>query len=199
MDMSGRMPAVDAAGAGDASERPRWSRVQVLLHWTVVGLVVVQWLTYDAIMRTHSSLMRPRPIDLLEHAVHTWSGIAIGVLMVARLALRMHRGRNAIHVHFRERAAAVVHSGLYLALLAQAASGFTARYLWGGAAFFHVWIWKVILVLLALHVLGAVFHLVRRDGVVGGMLPRRRAVRGAPRGKVESVRWPSRAPGGMAS
>jgi cytochrome b561 len=152
-------------------DRPRYSLVQILLHWAVVGLVTVQWLTYDAIARTHSSLMRPKPIDLLEHSIHTWVGILIGVLMVGRLGLRIHRRRTVPRVEWKDRIAALVHSGLYIALLAQAATGFVTRYLWGGAGLAHVWIWKAILALLVLHVLGAAYHLVRRDGVFGRMLP----------------------------
>ena len=158
--------------------RPRYSPLQIVLHWAVVALVTVQWLTYDAIARTHSSLMRPKPIDLLEHSVHTWSGIAIGVLMVARLGLRFRRRREGSRLGWKDRVAALIHSSLYAALLAQAASGFVARYLWGGAALAHVWIWKAILALLVLHVLGAAYHLVRRDGVFGRMLPGPRAASG---------------------
>jgi len=70
-----------------------------------------------------------------------------------------------------ELAALAVHWGIYTSLAAQAATGFVASYLWGPAAGVHKAIWNVTLVLIALHVTAAAWHGVRRDGVVGRMLP----------------------------
>lgn len=153
----------------------RYALSQVLIHWTVVALVFVQWMTFDAIHRTHRTILPPRPVDLFEHAVHTYSGIAIGTLMVLLLGIRFLRGSSpSLDRGWRRVLSVMVHSGLYVALLAQAATGFTATYLFGGASRVHVLVWNVILVLLALHVAGALYHLVRRDGIVSRMLPRRR-------------------------
>lgn len=147
---------------------------QILLHWTVVVLVFVQWMTFDAIHRTHRTILPPKRADLVEHAVHTYSGIAIGVLMVLLLGIRFFRGSPpSLDGGWRRALSVAVHSGLYVALLLQAASGFTASYLLGGAGRVHVLVWNVILVLLALHVAGALYHLVKRDGIVSRMLLRR--------------------------
>lgn len=42
-----------------------YSRLQILLHWLVAALVLGQWLTYDAIGRTHSPLLPPSAADLI--------------------------------------------------------------------------------------------------------------------------------------
>ena len=153
----------------------RYALSQVLIHWTVVVLVFVQWMTFDAIHRTHRTILPPRPVDLVEHAVHTYSGIAIGTLMVLLLGIRIFRGSpQSLDNGWRRALSLAVHLGLYAALLLQAATGFTASYLFGGAGRIHVFVWNVILVLLALHVAGALYHLVRRDGVVPRILPPRR-------------------------
>lgn len=152
-----------------------YSISQMLIHWTVVVLVFVQWMTFDAIHRTHRTILPPRRVDLVEHAVHTYSGIAIGTLMVLLLGIRFFRGSPpSLDTGWRRALSVRVHSGLYVVLLAQAATGFTATYLFGGAARIHVLLWNVILVLLAFHLAGAAYHLVRRDGIVARMLPRRR-------------------------
>ena len=70
-----------------------------------------------------------------------------------------------------EVAALAVHWSIYASLAAQAATGFIASYLWGPAAGIHKAIWNVTLVLIALHGTAAAWHGVRRDGVVGRMLP----------------------------
>lgn len=82
--------------------------------------------------------------------------------------------RGRADIAWRRRLAVVVHWALYFAILAQAATGFTATYLFGGAGRVHVLLWNVILRLLALHLAGAAYHLTLRDEVVARMLPARR-------------------------
>lgn len=157
----------------EASKFPaEYTPLQIALHWIVAGLVLVQWATYDAIHRTHDPLRAPSTDDLREHAFHTYSGIAIGLLMLLRLWVRLRHGAPpppAGEPRWRALTASVVHHGFYAALLAQAATGFTAAYVWGGAGVLHGLIWNVILALLALHLAGIVFHAVRRDDVVWRM------------------------------
>lgn len=150
-----------------------YSKLQIGVHWAVVGMIAAQWATSGAILRTHNPLLPSSPSDLLLHMVHNYSGMAIGCLVLVRIALRS--SRNTVRQQARrtpmELAALAVHWGIYACLAAQAATGFIASYLWGPAASIHKAIWNVSLVLIALHVMAAAWHGVRRDGVVGRMLP----------------------------
>lgn len=150
-----------------------YSRLQIGVHWAVVGMIAVQWATSGAIPRTHNPLLPAAPVDLLLHMVHNYNGIAIGCLVLARIALRLSRGTDGGLARRTpmELAALAVHWGIYASLAAQAATGFIASYLWGPAAGIHNAIWNVTLVLIALHVTAAAWHGFRRDGVVGRMLP----------------------------
>ena len=136
-------------------------------------MIAAQWATSGAIPRTHNPLLPPSPSDVLLHMVHNYNGIAIGCLVLVGVALRLSRSADRPQARRSpmELAALAVHWGIYAALAAQAATGFIASYLWGPAASIHKSIWNVTLVLIALHVTAAAWHGVRRDGVVGRMLP----------------------------
>ena len=150
-----------------------YSKLQIGVHWAVVAMIAAQWATSGAIPRTHNPLLPPSPSDLLLHMVHNYNGMAIGCLVLVRIALRLSRSTDRPQARRTpmELAALAVHWGIYASLAAQAATGFVASYLWGPAAGIHKAIWNVTLVLIALHVTAAAWHGVRRDGVVGRMLP----------------------------
>lgn len=150
-----------------------YSRLPIGVHWAVVGMIAVQWVTSAAIPRTHNPLLPAAPVDLLMHGVHNYNGMAIGCLVLVRIALRLSRGidRPQARRTPMELAALAVHWGIYASLGAQAATGFIASYLWGPAAGIHKAIWNLTLVLIALHLTAAAWHGFRRDGVVGRMLP----------------------------
>jgi cytochrome b561 len=105
--------------------------------------------------------------------VHNYNGMAIGCLVLVRIALRLSRStvRRQARRTTMELAALAVHWGIYASLAAQAATAFIASYLWGPAAGIHKAICNVTLTLVTLHVTAAAWHGVRRDGVVGRMLP----------------------------
>jgi cytochrome b561 len=150
-----------------------YSRPQIWIHWAVVAMIAAQWATSGAIPRTHNPLLPPSPSDLLLHMVHNYNGMAIGCLVLVRIALRLSRSTDRPQASRTpmELAALAVHWGIYASLAAQAATGFIASYLWGPAAGIHKAIWNVTLVLIVLHVTAAAWHGVRRDGVVSRMLP----------------------------
>jgi cytochrome b561 len=145
-----------------------YSKLQIGVHWAVVGMIAIQWVTSGAIPRTHNPLIPAAPVDLFLHVVHNYNGMAIGCLVLVRIALRFSRGTDGPQVRRTpmELAALAVHWGIYASL--------GASYLWGPAASIHKAIWNVTLVLIALHVTAAAWHGFRRDGVVGGMLPSRK-------------------------
>jgi cytochrome b561 len=152
-----------------------YSKPQIWIHWAVVGMIAVQWVTSGAIPRTHNPLLPATPVDLLLHIAHNYNGMAIGCLVLVRIALRLSHStdRQQARRTPMELAALAVHWGIYASLTAQAATGFIASYLWEPAAVVHKAIWNVTLVLIALHVTAAAWHGARRDGVVGRMLPLR--------------------------
>lgn len=156
-----------------------YSRLQVILHWLVASLVLVQWLTYDAIVRTHNPMLGGRNGDLLEHAVHNYGGIAIGALVALRVVLRfVRRKKTSMQSHqWRSRVAAAVHWSLYGLLFAQALTGFAASYLTHAAAAVHAALWSLVWPIIGMHVAAAAFHLAHGDAVFFRMLPGLRRLR----------------------
>ena len=106
---------------------------------------------------------------------HKYAVIVIGLLIAVRLGLRFLNPQqgDAGHRSWQTKAASTVHRALYLSVLGQAATGFVSSYLWKGVVPFHQMLWNLTLTLVNLHVLAVAIHLVRRDGVVGKMVPRR--------------------------
>ena len=149
-----------------------WPASSVALHWILAGLVLLQWLTADAVHRTHPSLLPPRAADILEYAAHRYGGVVIGLLVPLQLFGRL-RGRMPAPAEqgWRPWLARFVHWGFYAVLLGQAATGIANVYLGLPLGWAHRQLWNAFLVLLALHMAGALYHLARRDGVSLRMLP----------------------------
>jgi cytochrome b561 len=150
-----------------------YSLLQIALHWLVAALVLGQWLTYDAIARTHNPLLHAAPADLLEHKWHNYAGILIGFLIGVRVLLRLFFRRRPPFRALRgaERLAFLAHWSLYGLLMLQALTGFTASYIHMGAAPIHRALWSLVWPVIGLHVAAALYHLLRGDGVFGRMLP----------------------------
>lgn len=147
--------------------------LQMAIHWLVVFLVTTQWYTSDAIPRTRSPFFPPSDTQLFMAAVHTYSGIAIGLMVLTRIYLRWKRPMPALQLPpWQKIATAIVHWGLYLGLIGQAATGVIAFYFWTGAARLHVALWYVTLVLVGIHLAAALYHIVRRDGAIWRMIPK---------------------------
>jgi cytochrome b561 len=162
--------------ASDNQKSDGYTGLQIALHWAVVVLVIGQWLTSSAIPRTHNPLLLPSAMDLFLHAIHNYAGLAIGALVLLRIALRQRNLQMAVtdDARWSLRLSQAVHWALYLSLLCQAAAGFAAFYLWASAGRIHVLLWNVTLVLVASHLAATVYHAIRRDGVVSRMMPRLR-------------------------
>lgn len=77
------MPGIE----NTAQTAHRYTRLQIVLHWSVVILIAEQWYTSKAIPRTHNPFLPPSKADLLMHMVHNYAGMLIGLLMVIRLGL----------------------------------------------------------------------------------------------------------------
>lgn len=152
--------------------------IQILLHWLVVALIVIQYATSGPIQRTHEASMdglTPDPTDVLLHTVHNYVGMSVIVIMVARLGLRWWFG-TGLELSggpgtWRYRAASFVHMAFYVGVIAQGLTGLIASYLWWPASDVHEVLFTVLLVLIALHVAMAFWHqLVLQDGVMKRML-----------------------------
>ncbi|OWV87876.1 hypothetical protein ATY75_21180 [Rhizobium sp. N122] len=155
---------------------PRYSLSQIVLHWAVAMLIPIQYWTGGSIERTHHAVhmgLSPDPWDVIQHHVHNYAGVTIGALMLARLGLKLiHRGtvRHPAKSPV-DRLARAMHFVFYAAVIAQAAMGLVASYLWFGIAPVHVLGSQVILALLALHITAAAWHtFVWRDDTVDRMV-----------------------------
>ncbi len=169
-----------------------YTRVQVALHWLVVALIVEQYATSGAIVRTHSMHMigqKQNPTDLVLHVMHNRLGLALTALMVVRLAYRLWAGAPEPTViaatPLASRLARLVHAAFYAVLIAEGTAGAVASYLWWPASILHVVLFKVLLGLAALHLGAVAWHHIagdaalRRMGV--GWVPTRQ-----PAGEVET-------------
>jgi cytochrome b561 len=121
----------------------RYSLAQIGLHWLVVLLVIEQYATSRAVLRTHGYRplgQQPDPFDLTLHSVHTPIGLLIFALVTTRLLLRLVLGvpdwLTPLPL-WRRRLSLTVQYGLYLVLLGQAVTGAVATYLWWPASVAH--------------------------------------------------------------
>ena len=152
-----------------------YSPAQIALHWIIVLLVPVQYLTGGSVERTHHAVhmgMEPDRWDVMQHVVHNYCGMAIGFLMGVRLLVRLFRGGSAERP--RSVTAAVarsLHLAFYAAIIGQASLGFVASYLTFAVAPLHVAGSWIILAMVFIHVLAAAWHtLVLKDDTIDRMV-----------------------------
>lgn len=155
-----------------------YSPSQKILHWGVLGLVILQVWSSSGIERTHGDHVagiEPSHFDLTLHEVHTYVGLLIGALVALRVLLRLLNGvptpEPSAHRALRL-AARINHLALYVVLLALPVTGVGARYVdFQAIGPVHVLLTRALMVLVGLHVAAALWHLSRRDGVFSRMLP----------------------------
>jgi len=155
----------------------RYSAVQRKLHWLVVALVGLQYLLQSPMKTAMDGLDKGATlsaIDFLVTTVHTWGGMAIGIIMVYRLMLRRQRpvpvGAGTL-TGWSKRLAAGLHWAFYVLLLFMASTGVLHYYLeWQTAAQWHHWGKWLLLCLIVFHGLAALLHLViKKDAVMRQM------------------------------
>ncbi|MBY3199598.1 hypothetical protein HFO23_31760 [Rhizobium laguerreae] len=113
--------------------KPGYSLAQIGLHWLVALLVPVQYLTGGSIERTNPPRrphgMTPAYWDVVQHHLHNYSGMAIGLLMGVRLVLRLLQPpETSVPRSWSGRAAAALHHAFYAAIIGQAFMGIVASY-----------------------------------------------------------------------
>jgi cytochrome b561 len=150
-----------------------YSPIQIALHWIIVAMIPVQYLTGGSVERTHHAVhmgMEPDRWDIIQHLLHNYCGMAIGALMGVRLLVRLFGSPAAAPRSGAARVARALHLAFYAAIIGQASLGFIASYLTFSVVPLHVVGSWVILGMVALHVAAAAWlTLVLRDGTLDRM------------------------------
>lgn len=158
----------------------RFSTIQVALHWLTALVVLAQFLNDDAIADAFRATMQGAA-NIAESPLataHVIGGLAVLAFAVWRIGLRILRGAPAAPAgepRLLSRVAAATHGLLYLLLLLLPLTGLAA-WVWeiGTAGGLHEILTTALLVLVGLHVAGALYQqLVLRSDVLARMLPKR--------------------------
>ena len=160
-----------------------YSLAQITLHWIIAVLVIAQIVFHDHIVAAADAIGHGEaipPESLLAANLHVWFGIAILGLAVVRLALRITVGAPPAPAGtsaLQARVASVIHWAFYALLFMGPITGLVAWYVNPEAGEAHEVIKSAFIVLILLHVAGALQHAIfKRDGVMRRMLvPQRRA------------------------
>ncbi|MFP7570421.1 cytochrome b [Marivita sp. S2033] len=151
-----------------------YSRTQIVLHWVVFALIAQQYLFKDAMSDAWQRLTEggEAGFDLLVLA-HVAGGALVFLLALWRLGLRSRHGVPAAIESSRVQGviAKLTHLGLYALMILMPLSGAVAWF--GGvdlAAQGHNILKIILLALIALHVVGALYHqFILRDGTMARM------------------------------
>ncbi len=157
-----------------------YSPIHIILHWVIAALILFQ-LIFGESMGDLKHVLRdggvPDAATTFLANAHIWVGIAVLALTVIRLLVRAKFGVPAPLPTSRvqELAARGVHGLLYLLMLLAPITGLLAWY--GGihtAEEIHELSKPFFIVLIALHVLGALYHhIALKDGIMMRMVSSR--------------------------
>ncbi len=155
-----------------------YSRFQIILHWVIALLIVLQFVGHEAIVGFVELMgitaSGSEEIPLLVRG-HVLLGILTGALMVIRVIVRIMHGAPALP---KEESAPMkliahaTHFTLYAAVILLAASGMGG---WFGqietALVVHGILKVVLLVFVGLHIAGALYHqFVLKNGLIKRMM-----------------------------
>ena len=153
-----------------------YSARQIVLHWIVFVLVAFQFVMGDNMTHLFRAAHGGRPADTAPvwTAIHIVVGLAILAAMLSRLALRKIDGVPApVPQHPAvEFLANAVHVLLYVDLIGATLVGLIA-YFWLPqlGALHELMTRQILLVLVGLHVVGALYHwVVKHDGIMTRMI-----------------------------
>lgn len=140
-----------------------YSRTQIALHWAAFVLIVQQFVLHEGIAEAWDVIEDGGvpPFDPVV-AAHVFGGVAVLVFALWRLVLRRTRGVPDLPVGepaLARMAAHLGHGALYTLMIVMPLSGAVAWF--GGvegAAEAHEVLKPVMLVLVAVHVLAALWH-----------------------------------------
>lgn len=165
----------------------------IWFHWATAILVVTQWGSAQII-----DLFPRGPLRTDMRSIHIVLGLALGVILIARIVWRMTSGRRLpdADTGIKQLAAKAVHYGLYVLVGAAVALGLALFWIRGDSLFglfrlsvfdpanadlresvgdIHGTVANIILAVAGVHAGAALFHrFVLRDGVLERMLPQLR-------------------------
>ena len=151
-----------------------YTRLQIALHWGTALLIVQQYLFKDAIAAAWDAAAKGVETAFIPLVLaHVAGGALVMLFALWRLSIRARRGAPAmVGDSAAQRASAkAAHVGLYALMILMPLSGSMAWF--GGvdlAAQGHNVLKIVLLALVALHVLGALYHqFVLKDGLINRM------------------------------
>ncbi|MBC2834130.1 cytochrome b [Paragemmobacter straminiformis] len=146
-----------------------YSILQIRLHWIVAVLVILQLVFGEGISGGFDARVEDGASGYTLQAVaHIVAGLLIGLLMVWRLGQRLSRGVPDEGEGLQALAAKIGHWAFYAILIVAPLVGLAA---WFGAsediADLHTLVKPVLIVLIAVHVLAALWHqFILKDGAL---------------------------------
>lgn len=152
-----------------------YSRAQIALHWGVLLLLVVSFLSREGMAEAFRAAVDGKAVEGAAIALaHRLVGITVFVLAVARIVLRLRLGAPRLPAGENpvlDIVARLTHVALYALILAIPLSGFVA---WTGlirsVGEVHETLFTALLGLTVLHIAGALYHqFVLRDGLMDRM------------------------------
>ena len=154
-----------------------YSTLQITLHWLIATLVAFQLIFGEGMTNVREAAEEgatASSIDVGVSVAHYWLGIAILVLVALRLGVRLWQGvppRQPGAPSWTDWAAKLVHWAFYALLVAMPVLGLLTVYVSDEFGEIHALGKPVFVVLIAMHVLGALYHqLIKRDGTLRRIL-----------------------------
>lgn len=152
----------------------RYRRTIRALHWLVVGLVILQFLSGGGMAQVFPERLSTDTATPAVAVAHALVGLSILMAMIWRLVTRWQSQvppPPANEPRWVQRISRGTHYAFYIVLIAMPLVGATAL-LTGSqsAGAIHALTSWVLLALIFAHVAGASWHVVRRDGVIRRIL-----------------------------
>ena len=158
--------------------RPRYSRLQIALHWAIAALILANYWISDGMGQAFDATLEGKPVVGWVPQFHVYAGLAVLALVLLRLATRFAFGApKAVETGHRllDIAGHLSHLALYGLMLAVPVLGAVTWY--GGleaTANLHVLAMNAMMLLVLAHAAAALFHqYVLKDGLLRRMMPQR--------------------------
>lgn len=154
----------------------RYSMAQIALHWAIAALFAVNYIVSDGMGKAAFQKAQGLAVESAVPGWHVPMGIALLGLMVLRVVLRLVQGAPAQPEGgnpMQEKVAVAAHGLLYVLMILGPMAGIAA---WGFgvqvAGDVHAVVMNLALVLIGLHVVGALYHqFVLKDNLLSRMRP----------------------------